>query len=186
MKGRYLMTDLVKKLSTLINATLRGGLPKRRRKIRTDDEPAAQIKAVQDALAEVEINERKVTAQLQETRAKIDDALERGDTQAVAEQRRLARELEAQLQTQSTEAIQLAETLAQIEDRLTEAQAEVEHNLAEAQTQAQAKPTITQADSVGGQSQERVEPTASADPTDTPPATNDNDELTARKSRLSG
>ena len=165
--------SLGKKLATLINATLRGGLPQRQRFRINEDDPDGQLKAIREALAAVEIQERAVAEKLKETETKLETALDEGDRDEVVNQRRLARELEAQLQTQSTEAITLSEKLAAIEAVLTEQRAEVEQDIQENQAQLDQQ---TQLDQIKGN-----QPSEDID------NTNNNDEdLDARKSRLSG
>jgi hypothetical protein len=117
---------------------------------------------------------------LQETQDRLNEAIEQGDEAEVSAQRRLARELESHLQTQSTEALRLSEKLAVIEDRLAEELKRTSQKLADAQE------TVAQG-AVDGQ--EMTSSTApqplSQDDTAEDTASDDDDDLAARKSRLS-
>ena len=159
---------LGKKLSTLINATLRGGFSGRRRRYRpAKGDPQAQLQAIQEALAEVEVKERQMADRLQETRANLEAAIDRGDREEAASQRRLAATLEAQLKTQSTEAVHLAEKLSVVEASLTEKKATAEKD---------DTPSAVTAQDLNDQ------PPASDPSHASPPVDN---ELSARKNRLS-
>jgi chromosome segregation ATPase len=172
---------LGKKLSTLINATLRGGLPRGRRRFSaTPGDPEAQLETVRRALADVEAKERAVADRLQETQDRLNEAIEQGDEAEVSAQRRLARELESHLQTQSTEALRLSEKLAVIEDRLAEELKRTTQKLADAQE------SVAQA-AAGGQeiTSSAASQPLSQDDTAEDTASDDDDDLAARKSRLS-
>lgn len=171
--------NLGKKLTTLINAALRSGLPRGGKSHdRAFDNPEEQLKAIREALAQVEAKEREVAARLKETQARATAAAESDNRSEAMAQQRLARELEAHLQTQSTEAITLSRKLAAIEERLAEASEHSQDKIAAAQE------TITKAKTVGGKTETHTEEGPST-VEDEPPASED-DELTARKSRLSG
>lgn len=163
---------LGKKLVTLINATIRGGLPQRRQHRVNQNDPTGQLETVRQALAAVELQERAVAEKLKETQANVEEALTQGNSEVVAAQRKLAQKLETQLQTQSTEAIALSEKLAAIEQALVETQAETEATIADAQDGLNplTEPTATPDDVASGDSV----------------APSDDSELAARKSRLSG
>jgi len=152
-----------KKLVTLINATLRGGVPRFRKHDRSPSgDPESQLKAIQAALTEVEAKEQEVAERLKATQTKIDAAVVEGNREEAMAQRRLAHELEAHLQTQSTEAVRLSEKLAVIEAQLDAEKTDED----QPGDRADAQETRVQ-------SPERQPP-----PSD--------DELAARKSRLSG
>ena len=169
--------NLGKKFTTLINATLRGGLPRRRKRHgRAADTPEAQLKAIREALAQVEAKEQEVVARLKEAQAKAAAAAESGKHSEATAQQRLARELEAHLQTQSTEAIALTQKLAAIEEHLAKEQQQAQTKIAAAQE------TLTKA--VGGETQNSAESSPAPVENELPPA--NNDDLSARKSRLSG
>lgn len=171
--------NLGKKLTTLINAALRNGLPRGSKSHdRAFDNPEEQLKAIREALAQVEAKEREVAVRLKETQARATAAAESGNRSEAMAQQRLARELEAHLQTQSTEAITLSQKLAAIEEHLAEANEHSQDKIAAAQE------PITKAKSVGGKTETHTEG-GSSTVEDEPPASEDN-ELTARKSRLSG
>jgi len=181
-----------KKLSTLINATLRGGFSGRRKRPRhVPDDPESQLKAIRKALAEVELKERQVGDQLQATQTRLNQAIEGGDQAEVTAQRRLLHQLESHLKTQSTEAVRLAESLAVIEDHLaTERREAAERIAAQPEVRDRSAPpqeSVAQAQSIGGAGQaqtEPVSPAATEDATDADDS-QDDDELAARKSRLS-
>ena len=171
-----------KKLSTLINATLRGGFPRRRKRRRAaSDDAEAQLKAIREALAEVEVKERQVAEQLKAARAKTKAATESGNRAEEVAQRRMADELETHLETQSIEATHLAEKLTEIENRLAEEREQVEDNIATAQE------VITRSQVTGGETEERGEevPVIGDEETPTTDDDGDGDDLAARKSRLS-
>lgn len=172
--------NLGKKLTTLISAALRSGLPRGgKSQDRAFDNPEEQLKAIREALAQVEVKEREVATRLKETQARATAAAESGNRNEAMAQQRLARELEVHLQTQSTEAITLSRKLAAIEERLAEASEDTQDKSAAAQE------TITKAKTVGGKTETRTEEGPSTVEDEPPPASED-DELTARKSRLSG
>ncbi len=172
--------SLGKKLSTLINAALRGGLPRRRKRRRVaSDDAEAQLKAIREALAEVEIKERQVAEQLKAARAKTKAAAESGTREEEVAQRRMADELETHLETQSTEATRLAQKLTEIENQLAEKREQVEDNIATAQE------VITRSQITGGKTEEHSEEVSVVGDEEITTA-DDEDDLAARKSRLSG
>ncbi|MEM7034852.1 MAG: hypothetical protein AAF629_35250 [Chloroflexota bacterium] len=165
--------SLGKKLATLINATLRGGLPQRRRFQVDMDDPDGQLSAIREALQAVELQERNVAEKLKQTKANVDAAIDQGDQTEVDNQRRLIRELETQLETQSTEAITLSEQLAAIEAVLTEQRAAAKDKIAVAEDHLSQPENAPAEDDVNHN-------------TDTRDTDNHDEELSARKSRLSG
>ena len=177
VEGNYM--GLAKKLATLINATIRGGLPQRRRHRIDADDPHGQLEAIRQALAEVERQEQIVADKLKETQLNVENAIAAGDQETVTAQRNLARKLETQLESQSTEAITLSEKLAVIEQTIAEQRQE-------------ATSTIADADHVLNPANESLadsnpEPTHNQSAKSTTTATTDDDaELADRKSRLSG
>ena len=153
--------SFARKLTTLINATVRGGLPQRQRRARVlPNDPEDQLTAIRKALAEVEAKERAVVERLKSTEAKAEAAVESGDQAEAAAQQKLARELEVHLKTQSTEAIQLSEKLEAIEAQIEE-------------TRSETHDRISTADEVLSEDEQSEQPKSS------------DEELSERKSRLS-
>lgn len=152
--------NLGKKLAALINAGLRGARPRQgQRRHAPEADPAGQIEAVRQALAEVEARERAVADQLQATEASAAEAAAQGDRETARRQQRLARELKAHLATQSTQTGQLQARLAALEEQLDQTRRDAGERLA---ASSEAEETA-------------AEPAADQDPN-----------LDERKSRLSG
>ena len=173
---------LGKKLSTLINAVLRGGLPRPSR--RHDDfagDAELQLEAVRKALAEVQAKEQAVAEQLKAAQDRLQAAIENNDSAEIRRQRQLTNQLETHLTSQMTEAVVLSDRLAEIESVLTQ------------QASASQPPSATDASS-----KQTTEASATPDarladpdPASTPKEdeasnTGDDTDLDSRKSRLSG
>lgn len=150
--------NFTKKLSTLIRATVRGAMPSFSR-----PKPATeQLKQLRSDLAAMESKERELAELLKETRREAQSAAESGDIAAAHTKERLAAKLEAQLDVQSARAITLSENMAVLEKALQQP----------ADKKSASAPTAATPD--------RAE---SGSP---PPAAARDDDLSARKSRLSG
>ena len=107
--------DLAKKINTLVSATIKDILPERKRRHPPTDDPDGRLQAIREALAEIEVQERKVADLLKETQVNIDQAASAGNGEEERSQRRLAAELEAQLHQSSTKAVKLTQRIADLE-----------------------------------------------------------------------
>lgn len=155
-----------KKLSTLINATLRFGLSRSKRKLGSDSgNPESNLDTLRRHLADVEAKERELAGLLKVTHAKAKLARDEGRVVDADAQQRLTTELEAHLETQSTQAIALSKKLKAMKESL-----EMQNKAAQ---QAAAGNPASATDSA-----------IDAGPS-TPPAATDDTDLSARKSRLS-
>lgn len=161
--------NLGDKLRTLLSARLRSASPlKGKRRHPPPADPGDQLAAIRQALAEVEAKEQAVADQLRATEATATEAAAKGNREAEREQQRLANELKAHLETQSTQAIKLQEKLAALEEKLAQTRQEAQQRLAVSST------------TVGETSQSGSAPGVTAETGDDEDA-----DLTARKSRLS-
>ena len=150
-------------------------MPDRKRRHPPGDDPDGQLAAIRDALAEVEVQERQVAELLQETNVNIQKAVEAANHEEERSQRRLAAELEAQLNRSSTQAIKLNERIKDLE-----AYMEAERQQAE-KVQAAAEAVIEEAKESTQLNNEELNETNQSE---TSP--NEASELEERKSRLSG
>jgi len=170
--------NLGKKLATLLNAAIRGSNPAAKAKGISSEDPKTQLESLRQAMSDVEAKERQVAKLLEAAKVKARDAEESGSYKETAAQNRLVAELEAQLDSQSTQAISLTERLQQVEASLDAQQKE-----AKARAAAEEK-SIRAAEAEGNeQTQSLAIPQKS---TDQPTSDDDNPDLNARKSRLSG
>ncbi len=152
-----------KKLSTLINATVRYGLSMPKRKLRRPKaDPESDLDTLRRQLAEVEAKEREVADLLKVAQTETQSAREEGRATEAAARQRLVAELEAHLDTRSTQAIALSKKL-----KALQAAVETQRMAAE---QAAGDGSAPASDSA-------VE--------DGPPAPPHKADLSARKSRLS-
>lgn len=123
--------NLSRKIRTLVGAQLQQLLPGAGR---SAQKPAAQLAAVRAMLAEVQEREQAVAAQLKETYSRLEAASAEGDYAAEREQRRLAAELEAHLKNESTQVIELSQTLDELAAQDTPPSAAPTPDAAEAST----------------------------------------------------
>ncbi len=147
--------SFTKKLTTLIRATVRGAIPSFSHP-KTSAEKLAQLRR---DLAAMEAKERELAELLKKTRREAQTAAEAGDIASAQTKNRLAAKLEAQLDAQSVRAITLSENVNLLEKALKQS---VTEKSASAETTT---PTETTSDS--------------------PPPIARDDDLSARKSRLS-
>jgi len=118
--------DLLKKIETLLNATARAGLPRRGRHSVLDEQEGKLLAEMREALAAVEVEERKMAERLKVTRARAEEAAEQGDWDEQRAQERMAAEMERQLERESIQAINLEEKLTALEEKLALAREAVE------------------------------------------------------------
>lgn len=145
------------KMATLIKATLR--MPTHL--FSKPEDAQARLTALEKELADIEAKEQSLANLLKATQAKAKEADAAGDTTEADAQMRLAQKLETQLDTQSVQAITLSENVKV----LSQALASSPSGAVEKQTSATDAPPAS----------------ASPDMDDV----SENDDLTARKSRLS-
>lgn len=156
--------NLADKLKTLLSARLRSASPfKGQRRHPPPEDPGGQLAAIRQALAEVEAKEQAVADHLRAAETKAAEAAAEGDRETARAQQRLANELQAHLETQSTQAIKLQEKLAALETKLADTRREAQQRLDTAQTALEA-PAAGEEDEAGD---------------------DEDADLSARKSRLS-
>ena len=147
-----------RKLKTWLNASVRGMMPS----FGKPKTPADELAILKKQLEAMEKEERKLAEQLKDVRSQAEAAREAGDAATAAAKEHLATELSAQLDTQSVRAITLEENVAVLTQSL-------QKNTAAA-PQESAPPT---------------ESSTTDEASSPPPAATRNDDLSARKSRLS-
>lgn len=174
--------DLLQKIETLLSATTRAKLPKRGRRSILDEEEEKILAEIRQALADVEAQERVLARRIKTERQQADEAAEQGDLEQRRTHERRAFELERQLEQESTQAINIEEKLAALEEKLVLAKEAVEkesRKVAERDKAAtevlESRPPLTRRVKATPAPQEMI----IEEPADDP-------DLAARKSRLSG
>ncbi len=147
-----------RKVKTWLNASVRSVMPT----FGKPKSPAEELSALEKQLKAIEAEEKKLADMLKKTRAQAEAARETGDAATAAAKERLAAKLSAQLDTQSVQAITLEENVAVLQQALRKAPP--------AEAASRAESTLTDADADA--------------PAASPPAATDED-ISARKSRLS-
>jgi len=170
--------DLLKKVELLLNAKTRSALPRRSRHSLADDEEAALLAEIRQALGDVEAKERELAGRIQVEQAEATAAAERGDIENHLAHTRRAADLEYHLRQESTMAINLEEKLAALEEKLAQAQAAVDREAAKAAQRSAA------ADAVIDRSEAGLDERMQSILNSSPPPPKDV-ELKTRKSRLS-
>jgi hypothetical protein len=178
--------DFLKKVETLINATTRSALPRRRRRSALDEHEEKVLAEIRQALAAVEAQEQVLAERLKKERTQAKEAAQVGDRAEQRAHEKRAAELERELEQESIQAINLEEKLKALEEKLALAQEAVEK---EAKIAAMKDEEAEKALAQGG-SETEVNTSTDASPTEgqvTPADFPDDDSETAsRKSRLSG
>lgn len=175
--------DWLKKVETLLNATARAGLPRRRRRSPLDERDEKLLAEIRQALANVELREREMAGRIKQEQAQAEEAARRGERAEQQAHERRAAELERHLAQESLQAINLEEKLAALEEKLALAKAEVDK-----QARAAAIEDEKQSQAMAmGQDGPAVETSSKPDPK---PAikeefADDEPDIAARKSRLS-
>lgn len=172
--------DLIEKINTLLNATINAKLPHWERRSALEQLEQEQLAAIRRALAEVEVREREMVDRLKTEQVKAEEAAQHGDQAEQRAHERRAAELEHYLRNESLQAIDLAEKLAALEEKLAQAKEAVEKEATKATLRDQ---EASKAMAQGGSS---TPSTTSAAPTVIKPEfAADDPEIAARKSRLS-
>ncbi len=170
--------DLMTKINTLINATVRSGLSPRERRSALDELEREQLEAIRRALAEVNAREQEMAGRVQAEQSQAEAAAQRGDlTEQRTHERRMA-EIERHLNTEMTQAINLEAQLAALEEKLALAKEAVEKEAQKAAVRDEEASKVL----------EMAPPGSSAPAKNTvikPEFAADDPALAARKSRLS-
>jgi hypothetical protein len=170
--------DLLKKVETLINATARSKLPRRQRHSILDEQDEELLAKIRQALADVQAQERVLYGRLKSEQEQAKEAAQQGDRANQRAHERRAFELERRLEQEGIEAIDLEEKLAALEEKLALAKAAVDKEAQAAALREQEADKI-----LGGTSDTETDDSTSPKRREAP--ADDDDELAARKSRLS-
>jgi hypothetical protein len=171
--------DLMEKINTLLNAAVNAKLPHRERRSALEQLEQEQLAAIRQALAEVELRERNMAERLKTEQSKAVEAAQSGDQVEQRAHEKRAAELEYYLRNESTQAINLEEKLAALEEKLALAKEAVEKEARKAKSRDE------EASKVLGMAPATPAATTSAPPVIKPEFADDDPELAARKSRLS-
>ena len=175
--------DWLKKVETLLNATARAALPRRKRRSPLDEREEDLLAEIRQALANVEVREREMAGRIKLEQVQAEEAARRGDrTEQQAHERRAA-ELERHLAQESIQAINLEEKLAALEEKLALAKAEVEKQARAAAIEDE-KQSQAMAMAHDGQATEKPHEQAPK-PAIKEEFADDEPDIAARKSRLS-
>lgn len=175
--------DWLKKVETLLNATARAGLPRRRRRSPLDEREKKLLAEIRQALANVELREREVAGRIKQEQVQAEEAARRGDRAEQQAHERRAAELERHLAQESIQAINLEEKLAALEEKLALAKAEVEKQARAAAIEDE-KHSQTMAMAQDGPAAEKPQP-PEPKPAIKEEFADDEPDVAARKSRLS-
>lgn len=146
-----------RKLKTWLNASVRGMMPS----FGKEKTQAEELTVLQKQLDSILIKEKELAELLKKTRAQAESAREAGDAASVTAKEKLANELSAQLDTQSAWAITLEENVAVLTRSIQKSTPHVKHT-----------------SSLATESTEESN-------VDSPPREDADDDISARKSRLS-
>jgi exonuclease VII large subunit len=175
--------DILKKIETLINASARSKLPRRKRRGVLDEQEEKLLAEIRHAVAQVQAQEQLLAARLKAEHVHVDEAAQQGDTAAQRVHQRRASELERQLRDESIQAINLEEKLASLEEKLALAKEAVDK---QAKAAAFREEEADRAMAVGSSAPAAAVADTGATQPDPAPAGDDAPDLSARKSRLSG
>lgn len=176
--------DLMEKINTLLNAAVNAKLPHRERRSALEQLEQEQLAAIRQALAEVELRERNMAERLKTEQAKVVEAAQSGDQAEQRTHEKRAAELEYYLRNESTQAINLEEKLAALEEKLALAKEAVEKEARKAKARdEEASKVLGMAPAAPAASQ--TTPATTAPPAIKPEFAGDDPEVAARKSRLS-
>jgi hypothetical protein len=179
--------DFLKKVELLINAKSHSVLPRRERRSILDKEEAKVLAEIRRALKAVEAKEKELAGRLKMEWAEAKDAAARGDQHEQRAHERRAKELEQKLDNESIQAIDLEEKLAALEEKLVRAKEAVEQEARKvAQRDAEASQVLAQGE--GGAVEQDVSSAPTSIKLDIVPDdfSDDEPDVAARKSRLSG
>ncbi len=177
--------DLLKKVETLLNATARSKLPRRRRRSVLDEQEEKLLAEIRQAVADVQAQEQILADRLKAERSQAEEAAHRGDRSTQRTHERRAEELERQLEQESIQAINLEEKLAALEEQLSLAQEAVDKQAREAAAKdAEASKTLAKG---GREADARTENVIKSTGSKTTPNdfSDDPPHIAGRKSRLS-
>ena len=179
--------DLLKKVETLLNATARSPLPRRKRRSILDTQEEKILSDIREALAAVEAQERVLAKRIKSEQAQAEEAAQLGDLADQRAHERRAAELERELQQESIQAIDLEEKLSALEEKLALAKEAVEQQMDVLDATLEEEEAKAIAIGSEGQSTETTPSDAPPEEESTPADFPDDDpDVAARKSRLAG
>jgi hypothetical protein len=179
--------DLLKKVETLLNATARSPLPRRRRRSVLDEQEEQILKEIRAALAAVEAQEQVLARRIKSEQAQAEKAAQLGDPANQRAHQRRAAELERELEQESIQAIDLEEKLRALEEKLALAKEAVEKQMDV--LDATMEGTEAKSMAIGGEIQSPGSPPVDYSPKEklAPEDFPDDDpDVAVRKSRLAG
>jgi len=176
--------DLLKKVETLIRASTRSNLSRRRRRSILDEKEEKLLAEIRQAVAEVQTQERVLAERLKTERVQAQEAADQGNRAQQRAHERRAGELERQLEQESIQAINLEEKLAALEEKLTLAREAVEKQAkdAAARDAAASKALAQGGQTMDSRTEEIVQSTSAENSFDDLP--DDPPDIASRKSRL--
>jgi len=179
--------DLLKKVETLLNATARSPLPRRKRRSILDAQEEKILSDIREALAAVEAQERVLAKRIKAEQTQADEAAQLGNLADQRAHERRAAELERELEHESIQAIDLEAKLSALEEKLALAKEAVEKQMdvldatmEEAEEKSMALGGETQSPDLASVDDA---PEEKSNPADFP---DDEPDVAARKSRLAG
>ncbi len=178
--------DLLKKVELLLSAKARLPFSHRRRRSPLDEQEAEILAEIRQALQAVEAKEQELARRLKMEQAEAQKAASQGNLSDQRAHERRAAELEQKLEEESIQAINLEEKLKALEEKLALAKEAVEKEAQKVADRDAAAEKVLARD--GGESEtvpDAVDPPAGEEiiPDD---FSDDDPDLAARKSRLSG
>jgi len=176
--------DLLKKVETLIRASTRSNLSRRRRRSILDEKEEKLLAEIRQAVAEVQTQERVLAERLKTERVQAQEAADQGNRAQQRAHERRAGELERQLEQESIQAINLEEKLAALEEKLTLAREAVEKQAKDAAVRdaAASKALAQGGQTMDSRTEEIVQSTPAENSFDDLP--DDPPDIASRKSRL--
>jgi uncharacterized coiled-coil protein SlyX len=178
--------NLLKKVETLLNATARAKLPRRKRRSALDKQEKQLLAEIRQAVTQVQAQERVLADRLKAERTSAEEAAQRGDRAEQRAHEKRASELARELEQESIQAINLEERLAALEEKLALAKEAVKKQAkAAALKEEEAAKAMAQGAST---TEAATQSSADLDQTETIPEefTDDDPDIGARKTRLSG
>ncbi len=179
--------DLLKKVETLLNAKTRSVLPRRERRSSLDEQEEAVLAEIRQTLGTVEKTERELVKRIKSEQTEAKRAAQQGNRAEQRAHQRRADELEHRLDEESIFAINLEEKLAALENKLALAKEAVEKEARNVAARDEAaEKVLAQGNSHIEADVADFDPTIDEDDIIADDFADDEPDLAARKSRLSG
>ena len=180
--------ELLKKVELLLEAKARRILPRRERRSVLDQQEEALLAEIRQALQEVEAKEQELAGRIKKELVEADAAAQRNDLDNQRAHERRAAELEHYLNRESTMAINLEEKLAALEEKLALAKDAVNKQAKEVTRRDEEASKVLAQGGLAVPAQAKPETAAKPAGEEIIPDdfADDDPEIAARKSRLSG